>query len=98
MLRDHIVLAHCAEDEVENNYQTVLVEHSLKSLIHQEHETQPDLNRTLRSGKNISSKATTGSKRKSQDTQIEYPTLLNKMNEKLHEIKVIGVQDENARF
>ena len=79
MLRDHIVLEHCQEDEIEHNYKVVLAEHSLKSLYHAPKEVKPD--RQLRSRKVESVAGPKKSKkRKSSDLDPDQ-SMLFKMNE-----------------
>ena len=79
MLRDHIVLEHCQEDEIEHNYKVVLAEHSLKSLYYAPKEVKPD--RQLRSRKVESVAGPKKSKkRKSSDLDPEQ-SMMFKMNE-----------------
>ena len=79
MLRDHIVLEHCQEDEIEHNYKVVLAEHSLKSLYNAPKEVKPD--RQLRSRKVESVAGPKKSKkRKSSDLDPDQ-SMLFKMNE-----------------
>ena len=94
MLRDHIVLEHCQEDEIEHNYKVVLAEHSLKSLYHAPKEVKPD--RQLRSRKVESVAGPKRSKkRKSSDLDPEQ-SMLFKMNETIANEDSISMSPEPA--
>ena len=78
MLRDHIILEHCQEEEIEHNYKVVLAEHSLKSLINTEEEVKAD--RQLRSRKVEGVVGSKKSKKRKSDDSPNH-SLLIKMNE-----------------
>ena len=94
MLRDHIVLEHCQEDEIEHNYKVVLAEHSLKSLYYAPKEVKPD--RQLRSRKVESVAGPKKSKkRKSSDLDPEHEqSMLFKMNETITDEDSISMSPE----